>query len=222
MNSKHRILITEEHSILRAGLRALLNAQSDMEVVGEADTGTEAIRQMEILQADLVMIDVTMHCNNGENAISALKELYPAVNILVLTQHKNEEHIRTALRSGASGYVLKDASDAELMMAVRTVLSGKIYLTPSISEKVISVFLVGNKVGGTQTRADALTNREREILKYIAEGRTSKFIAETLGLSIKTIEKHRSNLMKKLDLHNVSALTTFAIGHGIVSTQLPN
>lgn len=222
MTTKHRILITEEHSILRAGLRALLNAQPDMEVVGEADSGTESIRQMEILQADLVMIDVGMHCNNGENAISALKELYPSVLILVLTQHKNEEHIRTALRSGANGYVLKDASDAELIMAVRTVLSRKIYLSPSISEKVISVFLVGNKPGGGQSRADALTNREREILKYIAEGRTSKFIAETLGLSIKTIEKHRSNLMKKLDLHNVSALTTFAIGQGIVSTQLAN
>lgn len=218
MSTKHKILITEDHSILRAGLCALLSMEPGLEVVGEADNGPDALRLVKQLAPDLIMIDLKLQGTNGMGAIAEIKQYYPKTRVLVVTQHKTEDCIREALQAGAHGYVLKDASNIELIMAVRSVLAGKIYLSPSISEKVIHVFLVGSKVQNTQSRWDKLTEREREILKLIAEGRTSKFIAEQLGLSLKTIEKHRSNLMKKLDLHNASALTTFAIGQGLVAT----
>lgn len=219
MIAKHKILITEDQTILRAGLRVLLGKEPDLDVVGETDNGHDAIRMMAECAPDLVMTDLNMHGTNGTGTIEEIKKCYPTTRILVLTQHKTEECIRDALRAGANGYVLKDASNAELITAVRSVLTGKIYLSPSISDKVINVFLVGSKSPITKSHLDALTNRERQILKMVAEGRTSKHIAEHLSLSVKTVEKHRSNLMRKLDLHNVSALTTFAIGQGLVATS---
>ena len=216
MTPTYTLLIAEDHSILRAGLCALLRAEPGLEVVGETDNGDEALQLVERYSPDLVMTDFSLRGGHGTDVIATIRSRHPTTRILVLTQHATETSIREALRAGANGYVLKDASNAELIMAVRSVLAGKIYLSPSISDKVVNAFLVGRSSCGEKSRWDVLTAREREILKLIAEGRTSKFIADHLGLSIKTVEKHRSNLMKKLDLHNVSALTTFAIGQGLV------
>ena len=217
MTRKYTLLIAEDQSILRAGLCALLRAEPGLDVIGETDNGHAALELVEKFAPDLVMTDFNLQGGTGTDTIEAIKSRHPTTKILVLTQHTAETSIRKALRAGASGYVLKDASNAELVMAVRSVLAGKVYLSPSISDKVVNAFLVGTDSSGARSPRNELTGREREILKLIAEGRTSKFIADHLGLSIKTVEKHRSNLMKKLDLHNVSALTTFAIGQGLVA-----
>ncbi len=218
MNEKNKILITENHSILRAGLHALLSIEPGFNIVGGADNGQDTLRLVKQFTPDLVMIDINMQETNGLSTITEIKKYYPATKILVWTRHETEQCIREALQSGASGYVLKDSTDRDLITALHSVLAGKVYLSPSISAKVINGFLLGRDPQNNPSKWNTLTEREREILKLIAEGRTSKFIAEHLGLSIKTIEKHRSNLMKKLDLHNISALTTFAIGQGLVAT----
>lgn len=215
---KLKVLIAEDHTILRAGLRAMLASDPELEVVGEADNGRDAIRAVGQLAPHLVLMDLNMPGTNGMTAITEIRKRYPDTRVLVLTAHKTEEYIREALEAGANGYVLKDATSAELMMGVKSVLSGKSYLSPGISEKVINGFLDGARGGREKSQWDSLTEREREILKLIAEGHTSRDIAGYLCLSIKTVEKHRSNLMKKLDLHNVSSLTSFAIARGLVTT----
>ena len=152
-------------------------------------------------------------------AISEIKKRFKETKILVLTVHKTEEYILATLKAGADGYILKDSTHAELMMAVKNVLSGKQYISPGISEKVIEGYLEGRKTLKTRTAWETLTQREREILKLIAEGYKNKEIADALCISVKTVEKHRANLMEKLDLHNVQALTTIAIEKGIVSHE---
>ncbi|MBI3562993.1 MAG: response regulator transcription factor [Gammaproteobacteria bacterium] len=214
MSAKRTVLITEPHSILRAGLRALLSIEPDLEVIADVDNSYDTLRLIEQRLPELVIVDFKLPGIHGMGIVAAIRQRFPATKVLVLTQHKNEDCIREALRDGATGYVLKDTNDAELILAVRSVLAGKTYLSPSISEKVIHVFLLGNKTTTAQSRWDTLTQREREILKLIAHGHTSKYIAQHFGLSIKTIEKHRSNMMKKLQLHNISALTNFANGQG--------
>lgn len=218
MIAKSRLLITEDQTIIRVGLRVMLSREPDFEVVGEADNGHDTLQMVDAVAPDLVMMDFSAQGADGTDTITEIRKRNPKTRILMLTQHKTEQHIRKALRAGASGYVLKDASNAELITAVRSVLAGKLYLSPSISDKVINVFLVGSRTTGAPSDLEALTKREREILKMVAEGRTSRHIAAHLNLSIKTVEKHRSNLMRKLDLHNVSALTTFAIDRGLVTT----
>ncbi len=219
MISKYKLLITEDHTIVRAGLCVLLSKEPDLEVVGETDNRHDTIRMVGEFAPDLVMMDFVVQEAIDTDVIEEIKKRYPKTQILVFTQQKTEESIREALRAGANGYVLKDASNVELITAVRSALAGKIYLSPSVSDKVINGFLVGGKVPGTKSDLDALTNRERQILKLVAEGRTSRYIAGQLNLSVKTVEKHRSNLMRKLNLHNASALTTFAIGQGLVTTS---
>ncbi len=213
---KQRIVIAEDHTILREGLRALVSADPDIEVVAEASNGRDAIKLAASLVPDLMMMDISMPGTNGIEAMVEIKKRNPEVRILALTVHKTEEYIRETLAAGADGYVLKDATYSELMMAVKSVLNGKKYLSPAISEKIVNGFLDPSKGGKGGTSWDSLTHREREVLKLIAEGRTNKLIAEYLCLSVKTVEKHRSNLMRKLDLHNVSALTSFAIEKGLV------
>lgn len=222
MTKKYTIVLSDAHPILRVGIRALLGSELDLQVIGECSNAEETMRLCDNLVPDMLILELNPQLDSDNSVIRTIRRYHPTIRILVLTQYNSEENIRETLRAGANGYVLKDAADAELIMAVRTVLSGKTYLSPSISEKVIHVFLVGNKTNTIQTRWETLTSREREILKLIAEGSTSKYIAEHYGLSIKTIEKHRSNMMKKLGVHNVSALTSFAIGQGIVTANVVN
>ncbi len=215
MKSPYEIVIAEDHTILRQGLRALLSSDPDFEVVGEAEDGRAAIRSVETLSPDLLLMDLSMPRMTGMEAITEIKKGSPATKIVVLTVHKGEEYVLSALKAGADGYVLKDAGRDELVAAVKNVLAGKRYLSPDISEKVIGGYLEGRRALKA-TPWDTLTQREREILKLIAEGYKNKEIAEQLFISLKTVEKHRSNLMRKLDLHNTAALTTFAMEKGII------
>jgi DNA-binding NarL/FixJ family response regulator len=218
MSSKYKILIVEDHALLRAGLRAVLAQDTDVEIAGEVDNGRDALRLISTLAPDLVLMDLPMPYSNGIEAIAEIKRCNRDVKILILTLHRAEEYIHQSLKAGADGYILKDATHDELRVAIRSVLNGKTYLSPDISGMVISGYLGSGKNAGGFSAWESVTNREREILKLIAEGRPNKSIAEYLTLSVKTVEKHRSNLMKKLDLHNASTLTAFAIAKGLVAS----
>ncbi len=217
MKEKQRIVIAEDHRILREGLRALISSNPDLDIVGEAEDGRDAIRCVEKLVPDLILLDLSMPRMNGMEAIKEIKKQCPETKILVLTVHRTEEYILATLRAGANGYVLKDATHAELLMAIKSVLMGKRYLSPGVSEKVIEGYLEGRKTLRPSTPWGTLTQREREVLKLIAEGYKNKEIADYLYISVKTVEKHRANLMKKLDLHSTSSLTAFAMEKGLVN-----
>lgn len=217
MNIRKRVLLVEDHTLLRAGLRALLAQDREIEIVGEADNGRDAVRMIDMLLPDLVLTDISMPGMNGIEAIIDIKRRYPNTRILVLTIHKTDEYIHESLRAGADGYILKDASQDELRAAIRSVLSGKTYLSPDISANVINGYLGTSNPSNPSSNWDTLTHREREVLKLVAEGHPNKYIANYFCLSIKTVEKHRSNLMKKLDLHNASSLTAYAIEKGLLA-----
>jgi len=219
MSQKVRIVIAEDHTILREGLRSLLSSDPNLEVVGEAEDGREAIQCVERFKPNLILTDLSMPRMNGMEAIKEIKRQSPETKILVLTVHKAEEYILSTFQAGADGYLLKDSTHAELVMAVKKVLSGKHYISPEISEKVIEGYLEGKKTLKSRTSWETLTQREREILKLIAEGYKNKEIANYLCISTKTVEKHRANLMEKLDLPSIQALTTFALEKGIVERE---
>lgn len=217
MKARHKVVIAEDHTILREGLRALLSAASDLEVVGEAADGRQAIRLVKELRPDLILTDLSMPKMNGVEAIREIKRRAPDTKVLALTVHKAEEFILEVLQAGADGYILKDASSKELTLAIKSVLGGKRYLSPSVSQMVIEGYLEGRKSMPSSSPWDTLTKREREILKLIAEGHKNKEIADYLYISVKTVEKHRANLMKKLDLHSAAALTAYAMERGLVT-----
>ncbi len=219
MRNPCRIVIAEDHTIIREGLRALLDREPNLEIVGEAGDGLAAIRCVDNLSPDLVLMDLSMPKMNGLEAIRNIKNLNPDTKIIVLTVHKTEEYVLSTLQAGADGYVLKDANHLELRMAINNIMAGRRYLSPGISEKVIDGYLDGKKKIRTESVLDSLTKREREILKLIAEGHKNREIAGYLFISLKTVEKHRANLIKKLDLHSASALTAFAIEKGIVESK---
>ena len=217
MEKPHRIVIVEDHTILREGLRALLSSDPDLEVVGEAGDGRDAIRCVGKLNPDLVLMDLSMPRMDGIPAIREIKKQWPGTKIVVLTVHKSEEYILAALEAGADGYVLKDATHNELLMAIKSVVVDRPYLSPGVSKTVIEGYLHGTKGNKPLSRFGKLSPREKEVLKLIAEGYKNREIADFLFLSLKTVEKHRANLMKKLDLHNAAELTGYAIDKGIVT-----
>ena len=217
MTQRYKIVIAEDHTILREGLRALLSSSPGLEIVGEAEDGLGAIQCARSVKPDLVLMDLSMPRMNGMDAIREIKKLCPGTKILALTVHKAEEYVLASLQAGADAYVLKDATHSELMVAIKSVLAGKRYLSPGVSEKVIEGYLEGRRESKFRSPWDTLTRREREVLKLIGEGYKNKEIADYLCLSVKTVETHRANLMRKLDLHDVSALTTFAIEKGLVT-----
>ena len=217
MGAKLRILLAEDHTILREGLRALLSADSKFEIIGEAQDGREAVRCVEKLNPDLILMDLSMPRMNGMEAIREIKKRHPATKIIALTVHKTEEYLLTTLQAGADGYVLKDATHGELVIAIEHVMAGKAYLSPGVSDKVIEGYLEGKEGIPSVSAWETLSQREREVLKLIAEGYKNKEIAGDLCISLKTVEKHRANLMKKLDLHNAAALTVYAVEKGLVN-----
>jgi DNA-binding NarL/FixJ family response regulator len=215
-DTTQRILIVDDHALLRAGLRALLSQDPGIEIVGDAADGREAVRAVGQLAPHLVLMDLSMPEMSGMEAITEIKRRYPEVRVLVLTLHRGENYVHESLKAGADGYILKDATQEEFRVAIRSVLAGKTYLSMDVSANVVSGYLGGGSSAGASSVYDSLTHREREVLKLVAEGNSNKYIAESLNLSVKTVEKHRSNLMSKLDVHNASGLTAYAIEKGLV------
>jgi DNA-binding NarL/FixJ family response regulator len=216
---KQRILLVEDHTLVRVGLCALLSREPDLEVVGEAANGRDAIRLAVSLSPDLVIMDLTMPGINGIEAIEEIKRRQPDLRVLVVTLHRAEEYVQESFRAGANGYILKEATHEELRVAVRSVLSGKIYVSPDISNALIPNYRRGSGSPSFSSAWESVTLREREVLKLVAEGHSNKSIGQYLCLSAKTVEKHRSNLMRKLNLHKISSLTAFAIDKGLVNTD---
>jgi DNA-binding NarL/FixJ family response regulator len=218
MVEKKRVLLVEDHALMRAGIRALLSREPNLDIVGEASNGREAINIIQTLKPDLILMDLSMQGSNGIEAIATIKRRHPKIRILVVTMHEAEEYIHESLQAGADGYMLKDASHDELCVAVRSVLNGKTYLSPDISDQLLSAYRgLGRSIPGSQLW-ESLSSREREVLKLIGEGHTNQEAADYLVISVKTVEKHRSNLMKKLGIHNIAKLTAFAIEKGLVTT----
>lgn len=217
MNGKQRIMIVEDHTLLRVGLKMLLSQDTALEVVGESDNGCDAIRMAVKLMPNLILMDLSLPGMNGIEATRAIKAASHETRVLILTIHKTDEYIHESLKAGADGYILKDATHNELSVAIHSILNGKTYLSPDISERVINGYLNQGNATAATSPWDSLTYREREVLKLVAEGHPNKHIAEFLCLSVKTVEKHRSNLMKKLDMHNASTLTAYAIEKGLLT-----
>jgi DNA-binding NarL/FixJ family response regulator len=212
-----KVVIIEDHKILREGLKSMLSGNQLMHVVGEAGEGMEALRCVQKVNPDLVLLDLSMPKMDGISVLKEIKNRSPHVKILLLTMHESEEHILEGFKAGADGYCLKDVGGGELLAAMQAVLEGKRYLSPGISGKVLEGYLDDRRVLKTVSSFERLTTREVEILKLIGEGFKNQQIAEHLDISVKTVEKHRSNLMEKLDLHNSSALTAYAIQKGLVN-----
>jgi len=215
--SKIRILLADDHAIVREGVRSLLEAQADMEVVGEASHGEQALDLARALQPDIVVMDIGMPGMNGLEATRALKAAQPQTHVLVLTMHEGEEYFFRILAAGASGYLLKGAGSAELLSAIRAVQQGGVYLYPTMAKKLMSDYLKGHESG--MGGDDPLTQREREVLKLIAAGKTNREIAEDLVLSVNTVQTHRLHLMEKLNLHNRTELIKYAIRRGLIDTD---
>jgi len=216
MKSQYRILIAEDQTILREALRSLLSLNPDFEVVGEAGDGREAIHLIEKLKPHLVLMDLSMPKTDGLNAIEEVKRRFPETKVLVLTVHKDEELIMATLGMGADGYALKDSTHAELMVAIKNILAGKPYICPGISEKVIEGYLDARNPLKASSPLMTLTSREREILKLVGEGYRSKEIGDYLFISPKTVQAHRTNLMKKLDIRTTAGLVAFAAKAGLI------
>lgn len=208
---KIRILLADDHSVVRHGFRRILEEQADMEVVGEAANGREAVELATRLAPDVLVMDVTMPQLNGIEAARQLAKSCPRLRVLALSMQKDGVYVREMLRAGARGYLLKESTEADLLAAVRAVAAGKAWLSPEVSDAVLEDYRrhVTNPL-------DLLSAREREVLQLIAEGRTNKEIAGQLGLSVYTVEAHRGNLMEKLNLHSGNELVRFAVRHGVV------
>jgi two-component system response regulator NreC len=211
LTKKTRVMLADDHSVVRQGFRMILDAQPDLEVVGEASNGREAVERAEAIQPDVVVMDVSMPELNGVEATRRIGSVSPRSRVLALSMHRDSVYVREILRAGARGYHIKDAREEDLLDAVRAVAKGEGYLSPAVSDAVLNDYRkhVSDPI-------DLLTTREREVLQMIAEGRTNKEIASTLKLSVYTVEAHRGRVMEKLNLHSTGELVRFAIRHGLI------
>ncbi len=212
---KIRVLLADDHTILRDGIRSLLEDEEDMLVIGEAEDGRTAVRMACQLEPDVVLMDIAMPLLNGLEATRQIKQHCPHVQVLILSMHENEEYIRQVLATGAMGYILKDAAARDLLGAIRAVYQGEAVLSPAITRLVIEDYLRWGDLSREEVDY-SLSPREREVLQLIAEGYTNKQIAEILSISIKTVQTHRANLMSKLDLHDRGDLIKYAIQKKII------
>ena len=210
-----RLLLADDHTLVRAGLRKLLEAMPEVEVVGEASDGLALLALAAQLRPNLVLMDIAMPGLNGLEATARLARQSPDIRVLILSMHQNEEYVRQALRHGAAGYLLKDAAPMELDLAIRAVLRGETYLSPAVSRGVVSDYV--QRLRGEETPGTQLTPRQREVLQLVAEGHSTKEIARRLDLSVKTVDTHRSQLMKLLDIHEVAGLVRYAMRVGLIS-----
>jgi two-component system response regulator NreC len=216
MGATTRILLADDHAVLRAGLRLLLDAQPDFQVVGEAGDGRAALNLAAELQPDLILLDVTMPGMNGLEALPVVRRLVPAARVLILSMHDDESYLRQALRAGAAGYVLKKAADNELISAMRAVLRGDVYVHPSLTKALLGE-LAPHNAAQTADPWEALSEREQEVLRRVALGHTSAEVARQLNLSPKTVETYRARGMEKLGLRSRARLVQFALGRGLLS-----
>lgn len=217
MEPTKKIVIAEDNKLFREGLKAMLDAKAGFEIVGEAEDGLEAIQLALAKNPDLLLLDLSMPRLGGISAIKDIKAQNSEIKILVLTIHESDEYILESFQAGANGYFIKDASREELMIAIDSVMDGKRYISPGIADSVMEGYLEGRKKLKTKTTWDTVTRREKEVLKLLAEGYTNKEISDLLCISVKTVEKHRANIMKKLDMHSATALTAYAIEKGLVT-----
>lgn len=220
MDKRIRVLAVDDHAIVREGIRMVLETDPELQVVADVSSGEEAIKRVRELQPDVIVMDVAMPGLSGFETTQRIREAYPEVKILALTVHDSEAHIFQMLRAGAVGYVLKRAPATEVIEAVKAAYRGEAILHPSVAKLLISDYLTRVEKGGQETTSfDNLSKREREIVKLIAEGRTNKEIADLLFLSIKTVQAHRSNLMRKLGMHDRTELVKYAIRRGIIDLE---
>ena len=219
MESKKQIFIVEDHRLFREGLKAMLSLDPGYEIIGEAEDGLEAVRLIRKSKPDLVLLDLSMPRMNGFSVLREIKAAMPEVKILVLSIHESDQYVLQAFEARADGYAIKDSSREELRVAIRSVLEGKKYISPGVAGNVLEGYLDGRKTLKTKSALDMVTEREKEILKLLGEGYQNKEIAELVHISVKTVEKHRANIMAKLDLHNAAALTAFAFEHGLITTK---
>lgn len=214
-----KILLAEDHTIVRKGIRSLLDEEADIEVVGEAADGHEALEKVERLSPDIVLMDSTMPILNGLEATRQITKRFPQVKVLVLTMHTNEEYVFQFLQAGAVGYLVKQAAPKELISAIEAVYQGDYFLSPAISKTVIEEYVRQVKTTDKDDPYEQLTDREREVMQLIVEGFSNREIAERLHISLKTAGVHRINLMHKLNIHNLTELTKYAIRKGIISLE---
>lgn len=214
-----RILLADDHTLFREGVRALFASEEDIEVVGEAADGEEAVRKTEDLRPDLVVMDILMPGMNGIEATQRIRNSYPETKVLALSMYDDEEHVQRLLTAGASGFILKHATHDELVKAVREVIDGGTPLDPAVAAKLVKDYVRRVQGPTESTNAGDLTAREMEVLQLVAEGHTNAVIAERLGLSRKTVDVHRTNLMRKLDLHDVTELVKYALRRGIIKLE---
>ena len=215
------VLLVEDHTIVRQGLRLLIEAAGDIEIVGEAKTGREAVRMTRELRPQVIVMDIAMPLMNGLEATRQILKAFPDAKILILSAHSDAEYVEQVVKAGARGYLIKQSSGDVLARAVRDLHKGQTFFTPSIAKRLREDYQKAADGSGLQKkRTTELTSREGELLQLIAEGHVNKQIASELGISIKTVEKHRQHLMEKLDIHDIAGLTRFAIGAGIIENSV--
>ena len=216
MANKIRVLLVDDHAILRAGLRALLRTEADIEVVDEANDGSEAVAKTERLLPDVALMDISMPVMNGLEATRRIHQSCPEVKVLVLTIHDNEEYLFQVIEAGGSGYIVKRSAPTELISAIRAVHRGEAFLSPMATKMVIGRYLHAVGWGESKQNYDELTSREKEVLKLIADGYTNQEIADHLIISVKTVETHRAHILKKLELHTRADLVKYVRSHGLL------
>lgn len=218
---KIKVLLADDHTVVRQGLRALLEAEQDITIVGEAETGRQALRLALKLLPDVVVIDVAMSLLNGLEATRQIIKEIPNVRVLVLSSYSDDEYVRQATEAGAAGYLLKQTAAEDLIRAIREASNGNAYFSPAIAKRLLEsyreAFLKGSPTGA---RVDRLTSRESEVLQLVAEGKVNKQISAELCVSVKTVEKHRQQVMNKLNIHDVAGLTRYAISKGIIESSV--
>jgi DNA-binding NarL/FixJ family response regulator len=218
---KIQILLVDDHNMVRQGLRVLLEAEQDIEIVGEAETGRQAVQMVKNLRPDVIVMDVAMPNLNGLEATRQIMKEAPGSKVLVLSSYSDDEYVHQLTEAGASGYLLKQTASADLIKAVRETSKGNAFFSPAVSKRLLDryreTFLNGAPI---KKRTDLLTTREAEVLQLIAEGKPNKQIASDLCISIKTVEKHRQQVMNKLNIHDIAGLTRYAISKGVIETSV--
>jgi two-component system, NarL family, response regulator NreC len=214
---KIRILLADDHKLIRSGLRLLVEQQSDLAVVGEANDGREAVSLAKSLKPDVIVMDIGMPNLNGIESALQITQANPEIAVVMLSMHSDESYVLRALKSGAKGYLLKDSAESDLIRAVRAVADGKSFFSPAVSKVLLDDYVRKLKRSGAEDAYDLLTPREREILQLVAEGKSNKDVANLLNLSVYTVETHRSNIMEKLNLRGIPELILFAVRKGIIS-----